>query len=465
MRFHRDGDDGVLIVAVLGEVGVGPSPESRIRLVEGIIGIDRRVAEGRGGKGCPNIGQKRLIVADEQGLQLGKAFLNQAGDLGLAGFMQRDLDARLVLVVAPTKHVIDRQHGLNVGQQVFDRQEVPHHHAHHGRAAKASTDDHLKPGLALCVLHHAKADVMRLGHRAVIRGAGDGDLELAGQELEFRMVGGPLAQKLGIGAGVFDFIGSRACEMIRCDVTHAVARGLDGVHLDIGQRGQDRRHIGQFRPVELDVLPGGEVAIALVPGVGNHGQLPHLMRADGAIRNGHAQHIGVQLQIKPVHQAQGAELLLGQGPVQTAGHLIGELRHASANEGFIEVGIAIHRRTLDRVIGLFAVVVVRRATGAEGLAEVGGFGAAWASLGIGEVGTHDHQLLRGGIEKAQLGMCLVFDELGLMVERRPAVIGGQVDHIAFAQTVGGDDFGGKAAHAVASFKAGMARTAARGARP
>ena len=96
---------------------------------------------------------------------------------------------------------------------------------------------------------------------------------------------------------------------------------------------------------------------------------------------------------------------------------------------------------------------------------MGGFGAIGASFGIGQIGPHDHQLLRRRIQKAHLGVGLVLDQLGLMVEGRPAVIGGEVDHIAFAQPIGGDDLGGEAAHAVASCNWGMARTAARGARP
>ena len=40
------------------------------------------------------------------------------------------------------------------------------------------------------------------------------------------------------------------------------------------------------------------------------------------------------------------------------------------------------------------------------------------------------------------------DQFGLVVQTAPAVIGGEIDHIAFAQIIGGDDFRDKlAAHA------------------
>jgi hypothetical protein len=43
------------------------------------------------------------------------------------------------------------------------------------------------------------------------------------------------------------------------------------------------------------------------------------------------------------------------------------------------------------------------------------------------------------VQKTHLGVGLVLDQFGLVVMGGPAVIGGEVDHIAFAQAVGGDD--------------------------
>ena len=68
--------------------------------------------------------------------------------------------------------------------------------------------------------------------------------------------------------------------------------------------------------------------------------------------------------------------------------------------------------------------------------------------------------------QAQLGMGLILDQLSLMVMWRPKVVCGQINHIAFAQAVGGDDLGCEAAaHAVASFNWGSAARACLGARP
>ncbi len=40
-------------------------------------------------------------------------------------------------------------------------------------------------------------------------------------------------------------------------------------------------------------------------------------------------------------------------------------------------------------------------------------------------------------------MRLIFDQFGLVVLACPAVVFGQIDDIAFDQSVGGDDFGGE----------------------
>ena len=160
------------------------------------------------------------------------------------------------------------------------------------------------------------------------------------------------------------------------------------------------------------------------------GQLPHLARVQRAVRDGHAQHVGVQLQVKPVHQAQRAEFVLGQRAVEAALHLIGELRHAGAHEGFVEVGIGIH---CAWQIGLLAVGVVRGAAGAECLAEMGGLGAVRAGLGIGQIGADDKPASAQRRAAGASGHGPRPRSARPRGGGGPAVIGGQIDHIAFAQ--------------------------------
>ncbi len=84
------------------------------------------------------------------------------------------------------------------------------------------------------------------------------------------------------------------------------------------------------------------MAEVAVIGAGDMGQLAHLLRRQNAIGHGDAQHIGVQLQIETVHQAQGLELILAELARQAACHLIGELGIAVAHKGMVERIVLIH---------------------------------------------------------------------------------------------------------------------------
>lgn len=144
---------------------------------------------------------------------------------------------------------------------------------------------------------------MHLDGRAVFPGSGDGNLELARQEEEFGVDGGPLAEDFRQRARVQQLIGGHPGEGLGGDVAHAVAGGLDGVHLHLRQALEDVRHLGQLDPVELDVLPRGEVAVAAVVVAGDAGQGAQLARRQGAVGDGHAQHVGVLLHVQAVLQA------------------------------------------------------------------------------------------------------------------------------------------------------------------
>ena len=156
------------------------------------------------------------------------------------------------------------------------------------------------------------------------------------------MQGRPLPQQLGPGPRVGDLVGGDAGIVVAGDVADAVARGLDGVHLDLGQLAQDVGHVLQLGPVELQVLPRGEVAVAAVVLVGDVGELPELARAQRAVGDGDPQHVGVQLQVEAVLQPQRLELVLAQLARQAAPDLVGELRRPLQDELPVELVIAIH---------------------------------------------------------------------------------------------------------------------------
>ena len=185
-------------------------------------------------------------------------------------------------------------------------------------------------------------DVVHLDGRPVVLGRRHRHLELARQEAELGMQRRPLADDLGVGPGVHHLLGRGAGEMIGGDVADAVAAGLDGVHLHLGQLREDGRNVLEARPVELQVLARREMSVAPVIAPCDVRELAHLARGERAVGDGDAQHVGVQLEVDAVAQAQRLELVLGQLARQAAGDLVGELRDALAHEFSVEFVIAVH---------------------------------------------------------------------------------------------------------------------------
>ena len=133
-------------------------------------------------------------------------------------------------------------------------------------------------------------------------------------------------------------------ELIRRGVADAIARGLDRVHFHGGEFAQNGGHIPKLGPVELDVLTGGKVAIAPVIGARDMGELAQLLGRQSAVRHCNPEHIGMQLQIEPVHQPQRPELVFAQFARQAARNLVGKLRGATGYESRVKFVISIHDR-------------------------------------------------------------------------------------------------------------------------
>ena len=103
------------------------------------------------------------------------------------------------------------------------------------------------------------------------------------------------------------------------------------------------RHLVELDPVELDVLPGGEVAVAAVVAARDMREHAHLLGRQRAVGNGDPQHVGVELQIDAVHQPQRLELVLGQLAGQPPRHLVAELGDALGDQRAVEFVVEIHR--------------------------------------------------------------------------------------------------------------------------
>ena len=293
-RLEADGQRSIARHAVRVGVLIDPNREIGVRPVNFVAQplLERRVLEESADPlelGCRRVEPPRLHVRE--------FFLDLADIFRRAEFVHQDLDARLVLVVAAAMAIVDAQAGLSIADQLLYRHPFADHRRDHRGAAHAATGKEPRAEHARLVLDQLDADIVQ-PHRRPVIGRGDHrDLELARQQLEFGVEGRPLPQQFGPGARIGNLVGGSARELVRADIADAVAAGLDRVHLDRRQLGKNVGRILQLDPVILDVLPGGEMAIALVILARDMGEHVHLLRIERAIGNGDAQHIGVQLQI------------------------------------------------------------------------------------------------------------------------------------------------------------------------
>ena len=152
-----------------------------------------------------------------------------------------------------------------------------------------------------------------------------------------------MPQQFGPGTRVGDFIGCCPCILVGSDIADAVAAGLDGVHFDLCQFCEQIGAFLQLDPVILDILPRGEMPVTAVIFARDMRQDMHLAAVQSAIRHSDAQHIGVELQIKAVHQPQRFELVLGHFARQATPYLVAEFLDAGVDDGLVVVIVFIHR--------------------------------------------------------------------------------------------------------------------------
>ena len=256
--------------------------------------------------------------------------------------IDQNLDARLVHIVAASRLVVDAHHRFDECEYVGAGNEIADHMSDVRRTSHAAAGINAIADFTGVVLHDLNGEVMKLKHRTIGLSARDRDLELAREVGELRMQRGPLPDDLGEDARVFDLVGCSAREMIGRNVADAIAARLQRVHLYRRQLGQNVGNVHQLRPVELDVLPGREMAIALVVTARDMRELAQLARAQRAVGNGDAQHVGVKLQVETVHQPQWLELVFRQFAAQAPLDLITELLHPFRHEARVKLVIPIH---------------------------------------------------------------------------------------------------------------------------
>src|SRR5262245_61556061 len=210
-----------------------------------------------------------------------------------AELVDEDFDARLVEVVAAAIEIVHAQDRLDVGEQVPLLQKGANLETDIGRATHAAAHKHVEAIFAVGTLDNLQPDVVEQNGGTVFGGAGDGEFELSRQPAEFWMYGRPLTDHLAPGAWILELVHRSTGERIGRDVAERIAARLNAMHLDIGERIQDIRHIDQLDPVILEIGARSEMAVAAIPFAPDHGELAKLPRGEHAIGDGNAEHVSV----------------------------------------------------------------------------------------------------------------------------------------------------------------------------
>ena len=234
------------------------------------------------------------------------------------------------------------------------------------------------------------------------------------------------------------------------------------------------RQVLELDPVELDVLPRGEMAVAAVIARVRHGRACAAGPTTACRRGSRsAQHVGMKLQVDAVHQPQRLELLLGQFARQPPPRPDRGIPPRARRPGCDRNR---HRGTCQappagsRGASATAGSAMVGAVEPDPLAQIGGLQPA---LGVkahrGDISTDRAGIVGDGAGKKRRRRRRIVDHRGLRQRRRPVAVESAVDHGAVAQPVGGDDDGTgdpelllqRGRHAAISWRC-AARTASHG---
>src|SRR5450755_4365942 len=100
----------------------------------------------------------------------------------------------------------------------------------------------------------------------------------------------PLPEQFTVRTRIEQLVSGDTSEVVAGDIADAIAAGLDRVHLDARQLGENVWHVFEARPIELDVLPRSEVAVASVILPADMRERAQLGRRQKSVRDGDAQH-------------------------------------------------------------------------------------------------------------------------------------------------------------------------------
>ena len=142
--------------------------------------------------------------------------------------------------------------------------------------------------------------------------------------------------------------GVDAGQMIGGGIADAVAAGLDRMHLDLGEFGQNIRHLLELGPVELEVLARGEMPVAAVVARERSAERAQLRPKTASPYGIATRSIGAwRWMYSPLRRRRCAKFVVGHLPGEKAARLVAELRDPLADQRAIDGVITIHGKILS----------------------------------------------------------------------------------------------------------------------
>src|SRR4051812_17639287 len=349
-------------------------------VVELAVVAIRRARRGRRGR---RVGL--LVVEEEQrvGREVavvdpveGQLLLDLLAERVDPDLVDHELQPRALAVGAqPVLTVEDAQNGLRDLQvvAVVDLDEVEQRgaDARHDRGAAAGADLDALDLLAVDLAHtRDESEVVDQRDRAVLVGRGERDLELARQQLADLVAHEVADEGAGVGGHVVGLAVADAGPRVARHVADGVAAGLAAREAGVGDHPDDLGRPLERDVVELEVLAGGDVALAQRRVVLGHvGERLHLLGRDAAEGELHADHldVGLALAVDALLEPEADELLLGLLAGQEAVGAGVEVVELALEDGdHVPRDVLVDLRVVERA-GLAAALRLFRGLNGSGL--------------------------------------------------------------------------------------------------
>ena len=210
-------------------------------------------------------------------------------------FLDHELHAGFAAVFPIAEIIEDFNHGFDGRNQFIHGHEFPEKMRDTRGRPQPSSDHHAKSDRAVLGLLRQQADVVDGRHGAIVIAAGKRNFEFSRQALVERIAQQMSRHGVRVRGHVKDFTLADTGQVAGRDVADGVGAGFTSGEPHFFEFAHDRADLRQGHEVQLNILPGRDVADSRGIGLGQFGHAAHLVGRHPAKRNFDAHHLHVRL--------------------------------------------------------------------------------------------------------------------------------------------------------------------------